>query len=169
MMKHQSSECSFSFNTFGSCIVMSIKNKSNICGCTLKGKFVGEETGWITAHSTVSRVYLFVHPCEKLTLGFCSVLLHSLITFINSQLLAEVIIHLLHLGSRITAQEIQRDVHVSWQYLVILNKEEYLTIVCILKGATNNCAAIVPIPALQISSFPFLLPRILMDFFRVSF
>lgn len=149
MMKHQSSECSFSFNTFGSCIVMSIKNKSNICGCTLKGKFVGEETGWITAHSTVSRVYLFVHPCEKLTLGFCSVLLHPLITYINSQLLAEVIIYLLSFAKQNSKRfKIQRDVRVSWQYLVILNKE-YFTIICILKGATNNCAAIVPIPTLH--------------------
>lgn len=95
MMKHQSSECSFGFNTFGSCIVMSIKNKSNICGCTLKGKFVGEETGWITANSMVSRVYLFVRPCEKLTLGFCNSLLHPRMSYTNSHLLAEVIIHLL--------------------------------------------------------------------------
>lgn len=95
MMKHQSSECSFGFNTFGSCIVMSIKNKSNICGCTLKGKSVGEETGWITANSTVSRAYLFVRPREKLALRFCNVLPHLQTTYLNSRLLAEVIIHLL--------------------------------------------------------------------------
>lgn len=152
MMKHQSSECSFGFNTFGSCIVMSIKNKSNICGCTLKGKFVGEETGWITAHSTVSRVYLFVLPCEKLTLGFCSVLLHPQITQIPTCLL-KLSFTYFHLpkNSKIPKKLKNRDMHVSWHYLVILNKEEQLKIVCILKGAVNNCAATVPIPALQIS------------------
>lgn len=113
MMKHQSSECSFGFNTFGSCIVMSIKNKSNICGCTLKGKFVGEETSWITAHSTVSRVYLFVLPCEKLTLGFCSVLVHPQITHINSHLFAEVIAHLLSFPQEFkNSQEIKEQRYV---------------------------------------------------------
>lgn len=65
---------------------MSIKNKSNIRGCTLKGEFMGEEMGWITAISTVSKeVYLFVHPCEKLTSRFYNVLLHPWITNRSSQ------------------------------------------------------------------------------------
>lgn len=57
------------------------------------------------------------------------------------------------------------EVQVSWQYLVILNKEKYLTITCIKKGASNNCAAILPIPTLHIPSFPILLSRALINFF----
>lgn len=58
------------------------------CGCKLKGEFVGEEMGWITAISTASRgVYLIVHLCENLTLRFCSVLFHPWIIHISSHLI----------------------------------------------------------------------------------
>lgn len=106
-MKRQSSECSLVLNSFGSCIVMPIKNKSNICGCALKGELVGEEMGWITAISTASReVYLLVHSCEKLTLRFCNVLFHPWIIHRSTCLLKPSFTSF-HLQNRITAREIQ--------------------------------------------------------------
>lgn len=61
---------------------------------------MGEETGWISAISTASRVYLFVHPCEKLKLSFCNVLFHPWTIHRSFHLPAEILVHLISLAKQ---------------------------------------------------------------------